>query len=70
MKIFIFCTVLPPRASKVDQNRIFPVKWLNFANCGVKTVHSRQLIMEIKVDYKVVSDNFYSDQNTVRCHLK
>ena len=37
---------------------------------GVKTEHPRELIMTFEVVYKVVSDNFYSDQNTVPFHWK
>ena len=34
----------------------------------VKTVYPRELIMKFKIVYNVVFDNFYFDQNTVRCH--
>ena len=33
-----------------------------------KTMHLQQFIIEDKVVYNVVFDNFYFDQNTVRCH--
>ena len=67
------CTVFSLGASKNDQKTIISAKWLNFANLetlGVNTLYPRELMMKFKVVYNVVSDNFYFDQNTVRCLWK
>ena len=60
-------------ASTVDQKRFF--LWYGWIlptseTHGLETVYLRELIMKFKGVYNAVSDNFYFDQNNVRCHWK
>ena len=68
------CTVFLLGASKVDKKKQFFLRNSSILptseNLGVKSVYPRELIIEFKAVYNVVSDKFYLDRNNVRYHWK